>query len=123
MPQSKFTKGEWLLTKDMAEDQFVVETEDFGHIADIHAPLPYDSEYTRDFTGEWVANARLIVNAPKMYQLLRRVQQLVVAENLMNKYVTGQDSPVTEELTQEISIVLRQIDEGGSARPKETRIY
>lgn len=124
MPKSRFTQGQWLLTKDMIEDRFVIETEDFSHIADIYSPQPYDSNDDTDYTGEWLANTRLLVHAPQMYNLLRRIQQLVVAENLMNKYVTGDASSVVDALTKEISVLLRQIDEGGSSRSvKRPTIY
>lgn len=123
MPQSRFTQGQWVLVKDMTEDRMVIETEEFGHIADISIPKPYDPNDAEDYTGEWMANARLLVQAPQMYALLRRVQQLIVAENLMNKYVAGAESPLTEALTKDISVLLRQIDEGGSLRPRTTTIY
>lgn len=123
MPAKRFTSEDWVLTKDLTEDRFIIETNSFTDIAHVYAPIPFDETDKTDYTGEWIANARLISKAPSMYYLLKRVQQMIVAENLMRKYVTGDASQAVDTLAKDISVLLRQVEEGGSSstiRPRNS---
>lgn len=122
MATSKFTPGDWVVTKDLGQDQFIIESEDFTNIAVVPVPAPFDEADTKPYVQEWMVNARLISKAPSMYHLLRRIQQLIVAENLLRKYVVGEESEVVDELSKEISATLRQIDQGGSVHPRKPRM-
>lgn len=122
MAKRKGIPSNWVLTNDLGKDQFIVESEEFTEIAFVPVPVAFDASDQTKHVKEWMVNARLISKAPAMYHLLRRVQQMIVAENLMGKYVSGEASKSTDDLTKEISILLRQIDEGGSSQPKKLRL-
>lgn len=112
--RAKFTRGDWLVRPELAKDRLIIGTKYTQSIADVYCPyriqegMPTEAE--EHVRREWLANAYLISNAPRMYELLTQVHALVVAEHLMNKYVVGNVSPLTEELMKSISKVLRQVE-------------
>ena len=114
-----FTPGRWFITPDIENDRLVIETHDFTDVAIVPSPVPLTTEDNQtDYSHTAVANARLIAKAPVMYQMLKRIQQQIVTEHLMNKYVTGEESRSTAKLAKEITKLLRQIESGeGTAMP------